>query len=153
MALVRKRRTVQDTIHKIFTRKSAIALFPADIEADFQNHLNDIFPADFFLSPSPIDIPNIDRQLQSLIVRLDRFQANPGKDSQKAEQLLPYLQKLHQLMQKREGLSGEALEQMFRFRDLVNEYRISIFSPELKTRKPISPKKLDQQWRLTLAKC
>ncbi len=37
----------------------------------------------------------------------------------------------------------EALEQLLHFRDLVNEYRISLFSPELKTREPISPKKLD----------
>ena len=54
---------------------------------------------------------------------------------------------------KKEELSEEALEQVFRFRDLVNEYRISLFSPEIKTSEPISPKKLDQQWRLTLAKC
>jgi ATP-dependent helicase HrpA len=153
MALVRKRRTAQDTIRRIFVQKSTIAPLPVEQEADFQNHLNDIFPLDIFFYTTPPDIANIDRQLQSLIVRLDRFQGNPGKDSQKAAQLLPYLQKMHQLLEKREELSKEALEQLLHFRDLVNEYRISLFSPELKTREPISPKKLDKHWKSLLTKC
>ncbi len=153
MALVRKRRTAQDTIRKIFAQESKIFMFPADKEAEFIAHLDDIFPVNLLSDTTPIDFQNIDRQLQSLIVRLERFHANPTKDNQKAAQLLPYLENLHQLMEKREELSGEALERVFRFRDLVNEYRISLFSPEIKTREPISPKKLDQQWRLTLAKC
>jgi ATP-dependent helicase HrpA len=153
MALVRKRRTVEDTIRKIFSPESKKTFFPVDTETDFHTHLGDIFPVDLLLDTAPIDFPNIDRQVQSLIVRLERFHANPGKDSQKSAQLRPYLQNLHQLMEKKTAVSEEALEQVLRFRELVNEYRISLFSPEIKTREPISPKKLDQQWRLTLAKC
>ncbi|MGB3225937.1 MAG: DUF3418 domain-containing protein, partial [Desulforhopalus sp.] len=92
-------------------------------------------------------------QLQSLIIRLERFHASPGKDDQKSTQLNPYLHNLHQLMERKEELSGEAFEQVLRFQYLVNEFRISVFSPEIKTREPVSPKKLEQQWRLTLAKC
>jgi ATP-dependent helicase HrpA len=153
MALVRKRRTVQDVITKIFSQESRKFLFPADKEADFHIHLNDIFPADLLTDLAPVDFQNIDRQLQSLIIRLERFHASPGKDDQKSAQLSPYLQNLHQLMEKRTELSGEALEQVLRFQQLVNEFRISVFSPEIKTREPVSSKKLDQQWRLTLAKC
>ena len=153
MALVRKRRTAQETIRKIFSKESNKFVLPADKEADFHAHLNDIFPLELISDLEPIDFQNIDRQLQSLIVRIERFHANPGKDGQKTAQLLPYLENLHQIMAKRGKLSGEALEQVFRFRDLVNEYRIALFSPEIKTSEPVSPKKLDQQWRLTLTKC
>ena len=153
MALVRMRRTVQDTLQKIFAQQSKKFLFPAGKKADFQQHLDDIFPVDLFLDPAAIDFQNINRQLQSLTIRMERFQANPGKDNQKAEQLEPYLQKAHQLLVKKDAFSEEALEQVTRFRELINEYRISLFSPELKTREPVSPKKLDQQWRVTLAKC
>lgn len=153
MALVRKRRTVQDMMRKIFSQESKTFNFQADKEADFQAHLNDVFPVDLFSDTAPVDFQNIDRQVQSLIVRLERFHANPAKDDQKSSNLLPYLQKLHHVMAKREELSGEALEEVLRFRDLVNEYRISVFSPEIKTREPISPKKLNLQWSLTLAKC
>ena len=153
MALARKRKMIEDSLRNIFAQDSRQYLFPAGKEADFQNHLNDIFPVDLFLDLTPIDFQNIDRQMQSLNIRLERFHANPGKDTQKAEQLAPFLQKVHQLMEKKDQLSEEALEQVSRFSDLVNEYRISLFSPEIKTREPVSPKKLDQQWRLTLAKC
>ena len=153
MALARMRRTVQDTLQKIFGQQSNKFLFPADKKHDFQQHLHDIFPVDLFSDQAPLDFQNISRQMQSLLVRLERFQANPGKDNQKAELLEPYLRKVHQLLAKRESLSEEALEQAFHFSDLVNEYRISLFSPEIKTREPVSPKKLDQQWSVTLAKC
>ena len=153
MALVRKRRTAQENIRKILSQESNKFLLPADTEADFNAHLNDIFPLDLFSDIEPINFQNIDRQLQSLIIRLDRFHANPGKDSQKNAQLQPYLKNLHRLMATKGKLSEEALEQVLRFRALVNEYRISLFSPEIKTSEPVSPKKLDQQWRLTLTKC
>jgi len=152
MALVRKRRTALDAIGKIFAQNGKLR-FPSWKEADFQAHLNDIFPVDLLLDTEPLDIQNIDRQLQSLLIRLERFHANPAKDGQKSAQLQPYLEKLHQIMDKKDELPEEADEQLLRFQDLVNEYRISLFSPEIKTRTPVSPKKLDQQWNVTLAKC
>ena len=153
MALVRKRRTVQDTLHKIFSKGAGKFQFPADKKADFDSHLNDIFPVDLFSETTIIDLQDIDRQLQGLIIRLERFYANPSKDDQKSAQLLPYLQKLQSLMKKKEILSGEALEQVLYFRYLINEFRISLFSPEIKTREPVSPKKLDEQWNVILTKC
>jgi ATP-dependent helicase HrpA len=152
MALVRKRRNALDTISKIFAQDASMC-FPSRNEADFHAHLNDIFPIDMLLNIEPLDVHNIDRQLQSLLIRLERFHANPAKDSQKTAQLQPYLEKMHQMMDKKEELSEEAVEQLLRFQDLVNEYRISLFSPEIKTRTPVSPKKLDQQWSVTLARC
>ena len=153
MALVRLRRTVQDSLQKIFGQQSNQFLFPPEKKTDFQTHLEDIFPVELFSDPRPIDFQDVSRQMQGLLLRLERFQGNPGKDSQKALQLEPYLLKIHQLLAKKETLSEDALEHVYRFRDLVNEYRISLFAPEIKTREPISPKKLDQQWRLTLTKC
>lgn len=152
MALVRKRRIVVDAITKIFAQDAKLH-FPSWKEADFNAHLNDVFPVELLLNTEPLDVQNIDRQLQSLLIRLERFHANPAKDGQKSAQLQPYLEKLHQMMAKKEELPEEAVKQLLCFRDLVNEYRISLFSPEIKTRAPVSPKKLDQQWSVTLARC
>ncbi len=153
IVLVRKRRAVLDTIGKIFGPRAAKPLFSVEKEADFHSHLDDIFPLNLLLEPAPVDFQNIERQLQCLKIRLERFHANPGKDDQKSAQLRPYLRNLHQLIEKKMDLSEEALDQIVQFQNLVNEYRISLFSPELKTREPVSPKKLDQQLRLTQAKC
>lgn len=153
MALVRMRRTAQDTLQKLFGRQANALIFPPEKKADFQEHLDDIMPVNLFVDPTPMDFSNIHRQLQALLVRLARFQANPGKDGSKAAQLAPYLHKAQQLVTKKDSLSAEALEQLARFRELINEYRISLFAPEIKTRESVSAKKLDQQWRAALAKC
>ena len=153
MALVRLRRTAQETLQKIFSQQTKAVFFPREKKADFSLHLDDIMPVDLFTDPAIIDFQNIHRQLQGLLLRLERFQANPGKDSSKAAQLAPYLQKAQQLVAQKDGLSAEALEQLARFKELINEYRISLFAPEIKTRESVSAKKLDQEWRATLAKC
>ncbi len=153
MALVRMRRTAQETLQKIFGRQPNALLFSPEKKADFQEHLDDIMPVELFSDPAPMDFQNIHRQLQGLLVRLERFQANPGKDAGKAAQLAPYLQKAEQLVAKKNSLSTEAFEQLARFKVLINEYRISLFAPEIKTRESVSAKKLDQQWRAVLAKC
>jgi len=153
MAVIRKRHKVQDTMRKIFSQQSPISLFAKEKEAEFGSHLNDIFPMDIFSTLQPVDFHDLDRHLESLLIRLERFHVNPVKDSKKAAQLKPYLQRLHQISEKRGELSKEAIDQVHRFQELVNEFRISLFSPEIKTREPISPKKLDQQWRITLTKC
>ena len=49
-------------------------------------------------------------------MRLERFQQIQVKTDQKSAQLLPYLQNMHQLMEKREELSKEGLEQLLHFR-------------------------------------
>ena len=153
MALVRTRRTAQETLHRIFRRQVSAVLFPPEKMADFKSHLEDIMPADLFIDPTAIDFHTLQRYLQGLLVRMERFQANPGKDAGKSAQLAPYLHKAHELDAKKDTLSAEAQEQLARFKELINEYRISLFAPEIKTREPVSAKKLDQQWRATVAKC
>ncbi len=153
LALLRQRRAVYDTINRIFSTGSQNRLVIPDRKAAFMVHLSDIFPLEVIRGTLPADFGEIDRQLQSLSIRLERFYTNPGKDRQKEEQLLPYLTNLEKLMAKRGELSEEGLAAVYRFREMVNDYRISLFSPEIKTRQPVSTKKLNEEWQSTLTKC
>ncbi|KJS01143.1 MAG: ATP-dependent helicase HrpA [Desulfobulbaceae bacterium BRH_c16a] len=153
MILFRKRRTVHDTIRKIFSSGNKNRLGIPDKEQCFQNHLNDIFPVEMFSGTLPVDFGDIDRQLQSLALRLERFYANPGKDRHKEEQLIPHLDNLETLMAKKEEFSKEGLEAALLYREMINDYKIALFSPEIKTPRTVSVQKLHQQWRSTLLKC
>lgn len=153
LILLRKRRAVHDTIRKIFAPGNKNRLVIPAKEDVFQAHLNDIFPVEMFQGTLPVHFADIDRQLQSLAIRLERFYANPDKDRQKEEQLIPHLANLEELMAKREGLSEEGLEAVFLYREMINDFRIALFSPEIKTRRTISLDKLNQQWRSTQLKC
>jgi ATP-dependent helicase HrpA len=153
LGLLRKRRTVFDSLNKIFSQGDRNNLYLPDKKAEFSAHLNDVFPTDLLRKRQPVSFSDLDRQLQSLLIRIERFQANPAKDSLKAAPLAKHLRNLAHLAAKSEDLSKEALEYANTYKMMVNEYRIALFSPEIKTRLPISEKKLEEQWRLTLTRC
>jgi hypothetical protein len=58
-----------------------------------------------------------------------------------------HLENLKMLDNSAENLSGEMLEAGKRYRELINEFRIALFSPEIKTAEPVSPAKLNDLWR------
>lgn len=153
MALLRKRRAIVDALRKAFAVENKNRFFIPDKEEEFFAHLNDIFPRDLLLQPPEIRFADLDRQLQSLSVRLERFCTNPAKDGLKAEPLIGHLGNLQQLLAKKDALSVEGLAEVRRYRAMINEYRIVLFSPELKPRETISAKKLEAQWRTALARC
>ena len=153
MALLRKRRAIVDALRRVFAAENKKRFFLPDKEAEFQAHLNDIFPRDLLLQPPEINFADLGRQLQSLSVRLERFCTNPAKDGLKAEPLMCHLGNLQQLLAKKDELSVEALTEVHRYRAMINEYRIVLFSPELKPREAISAIKLEAQWRTALARC
>lgn len=152
LRLLRKRRTIFDTLQKIFTEKTT-NLYRPEKKIELNAHLDDIFPKDLILQQFGVSFPDLDRQLQSLAIRIERYYANPGKDSQKAAPLARHLHNLAQIAAQREGLPEEARHQVDIYKMMVNEFRISLFSPEIKTRIQVSEKKLEEQWRSTLAHC
>jgi ATP-dependent helicase HrpA len=147
MALYRKRLSLEKAIRATFSSGVAAKSYPQGKSDQFLQVLDDVFPVDFFFSRTGLELEDIDRQLQSLTIRLDRFIANPSKDENKQGQLAPFLARLAQLEENRSGLGNEAMGQLEIFRKMVNEYRISVFSPEIKTRITVSPQKLEKQWK------
>ncbi len=153
MALLRKRRAIADALHRVFNVQNKQRFFLPDREEDFFAHLDDIFPRDLLLQPPEASFADLDRQLQSLSVRIERFCTNPAKDGVKAEPLGDHLRNLRQLLAKKDELPVDALAEVRRYRAMINEYRIVLFSPELKPREAVSAKKLEAQWRTALARC
>ncbi len=105
-------------------------------------HLASLVPADFLASATAGVLDDLDRWFRGIAIRLDRLQANPAKDRQKAARLLPWSERLAALegnCQDAEGVAG--------FRRMVEEFRLSLFAPEVKTAFPVSEKRLDAAWR------
>ncbi|MBU1565382.1 MAG: ATP-dependent RNA helicase HrpA [Proteobacteria bacterium] len=152
LSLLRKRRTVFETLRKIFKLENKNHLYLPEKETEFNAHLNDIFPKDLLMQRHSVSFSDLDRQLQCLLIRIERFYVNPTKDTQKAAPLTRHLHNLVQLAAKKDEFSQEALKLAETYKAMVNEYRIALFSPEIKTRQPISEKKLEEQWKSTLAK-
>jgi ATP-dependent helicase HrpA len=91
-------------------------------------------------------LAQLPRYLRAIQIRLNRLPNGPQKDQAKAQQVLPFWNDWlsnHERLRAR-GVPAEDLEA---FRWLVEEYRVSIFAPELRTAVPVSPQRLSEQWK------
>jgi ATP-dependent helicase HrpA len=89
---------------------------------------------------------HLPRFLRAIRVRLERLPNGPQKDQAKAAQVLPFWNdwlKYHAGLRAR-GVPHEDLES---FRWLVEEYRVSLFAPEVRTSVAVSAQRLTEQWK------
>ncbi|WP_136795841.1 ATP-dependent RNA helicase HrpA [Desulfosediminicola ganghwensis] len=153
VAVLRLRREVSEKLAHYVRLDSRKLLFTKNAQQKFIDLLNDIVPGDFFLTSSLAGLDLTQRQLQSYAIRVERFYNNPTKDAEKEKQLKPHLESLRQLNKREEELSEEARELLNQYRQMIEEYRITLFSPEIKSRTPVSAKKLKQLQQAVLSKC
>ncbi|WP_234981121.1 ATP-dependent RNA helicase HrpA [Desulfopila aestuarii] len=153
VSVLKLRKEVQEKLNHFQRLDGRKLVFTADMVTLFQEQLNSIVSRDFFISAKVVDLETALRQLQCLIIRLERFYANPAKDQEKMKLLQPHLETLLQLEKRKPQMTDEAKALLAEYQLLIGEYRISIFSPELKTRMPVSAIKLQQQRQLVLSRC
>ncbi len=114
--------------------------------------LEEIVPPDF-LSRSPDGLEHRQRYLRALARRVERAEQAPAKDVAKAGQMEEPLRRLRQLAALEESGSLRCRRAAARFRFMVDEYRVSVFAPELGTAVPVSAKRLARLWQELTALC
>ena len=122
--------------------------FNRQMELDFQNCLISILPPDFLFSRSSIELKEADRYLQALRIRIERAGHDPLKDRKKQTRLETAVKRLTEL----ESYEFMAVNQQCRqiisqYRAMVEEFRVSIFAPELGTKMTVSEKRLEKLWQ------
>ncbi|MBW1637238.1 MAG: ATP-dependent RNA helicase HrpA [Deltaproteobacteria bacterium] len=152
MNLLRKRREVRDLVSRIFSAQSGGNFLPKDRCNYFNERIDEILGPDFLIKKSHKETESARRQLHSLAIRVERYSINPGKDAGKEEKLSPHLNNLKSL-EKMGDLPDDVLVPLEKYRQMLAEYRISVFSPEIRTSFPVSAKKLQQQWQAVMEKC
>ena len=105
-----------------------------------QGHLQQLVPNHFVAYLPFLRWPHVQRYLKGIRVRAERLEHNPSKDAEKEEMLRPWFLAFQQLQAME--LSWAKQQRREEFYWLLEEYRISIFAPELKTSIPVSPKRL-----------
>ncbi len=99
------------------------------------------------LARAPRDrMAQVPRYLRAVRVRLERLPNGPQKDQSKADQVAPFWS---DWLTYREGLRarGVAEEDLDAFHWLVEEYRVSVFAPEIRAAVPVSGPRLTEHWR------
>jgi ATP-dependent helicase HrpA len=115
---------------------------------ELQRELDALAPPDFLRRYPRSVIQGLPHYLRALRIRGARFYAAPDKDLQKQRQIEVYEARLKEL----EG--AVQVESCAREQELLDEYRwmleelkVAVFAPEMKTRFRISGKRLDEKWR------
>ena len=86
------------------------------------------------------------RYLQALALRIERAEHSPLKDRKKAERLVTPVARVHQMTHfNNPTLACLTCQQ--EYLELLEEFRVSLFAPELGTAQPVSEKRLLQQWQ------
>jgi ATP-dependent helicase HrpA len=116
---------------------------PAGAAESIKAELERLVPADF-LKVLPMDrLRRLPRRLEALRIRAERAKYDPEKDRKKEDQVEPYELVLGRL---RKGFakdtSPEKKAAVDELQEMIEEFRISLFAPEVKTAFPVSPKRL-----------
>lgn len=91
-------------------------------------------------------LQRIPRYLRAIQIRLERLPHDPRRDADKAAQVVPLWQSYQQLSPtlRSRGVPDHELES---FRWLLEELRVGLFAPELKTAVPVSPQRVAELWK------
>jgi len=153
MSALRQRREVADTIENTFKKSQKKGHKLPPVKEDFYRALDSIVPLSFFTDTKHLNTIQIERQLRGMKVRLERFYVDPRKDQQKELQLTQYMNQLQEITNLNTDISAEANEELIVFKEMVNEYRLVLFSPEIRGGRSVSPKKLSNQWKRVQSLC
>jgi ATP-dependent helicase HrpA len=134
-----KTRRILQAVEASSRSNRAIAVICEQIRRDMQT----LVPKNFLEIYSLERLRHLSRYLNALGVRAERAKHDPEKDRKKAGQAAPFLE-AHRRMEEdiRLETSLEKKKAIAEFRWMVEEFKVSLFAPELKTALPVSIKRL-----------
>jgi ATP-dependent helicase HrpA len=146
VATLRQRREVSAHIQRFAELARKTRSYTPERFGEYESLLEEILPLDFLESRELSEIQRCSREMKALMLRIERAYVDPAKDALKACQLQPHLHNLQSLRRREKDLSPECLQEMKKFQEMLAQFRISLFAPELAGGIQVSAKKLHQQW-------
>ncbi len=146
--LVRQRRELVGVIQQWAGRARQARNYDADRHQEYQNALERIVPSNFLEELSADSLRERLRYLQGLAMRIERAEHDPKKDALKAERLQGPERRLQEATRflRQAGHSSQCRACLREYSVMLEEFRISVFAPELGTKQPVSEKRLRQKW-------
>jgi ATP-dependent helicase HrpA len=125
------------------TRKIKDTKNAAEATTDCLQQLQKLMPKRFMVATPWNQLQHFARYLKAIVLRLDKWRADPARDAAKVSELKPQEQRYWRLVAERKGAVDD---RMLEFRWLLEELRVSFFAQELRTPQPVSIKRLDKAW-------
>lgn len=119
------------------------------LQQDIKQQLNDLFSDDFLATVDFDWLQQYPRYLQGIAYRLEKFTEQPDRDRQSRECVDTQWQRLLRECGKDRVSVNARVEHdpvLGQIRWMIEEYRVSLFAQHLKTRFPVSEKRLEKLW-------
>ena len=129
--------------HAAASRKLKDARATKDITDDIQAQLARLVPKRFITTTPWAQLAHLPRYLKGVVMRLDKWRADPARDMARLAELRPMEQRFLRTLADRKGVVDARLDE---FRWLLEELRVSLFAQELRTPQPVSVKRLEKVW-------
>lgn len=118
----------------------------SDTRDDIRSQLSRLWCASF-LRDTPADwLAQYPRYMKALLQRLERLAGQYPKDQKYTSSLAALAQPLFEVLQTRPGLLLLSKE-VYTYRWMLEEFRVSLFAQNLGTRQAVSQKRLQEQWQ------
>ena len=119
-----------------------------DLLSDIQQQRQALFYSGFLYATPFEHLQSLGKYFRAISIRLERMQAQLPKEKQFTDEINAFNEKVEEMEAAYAGSS--ALTTAIEFRWMLEEYRVSLFAQQLKTKKPISAKRLEKQWQKVL---
>jgi ATP-dependent helicase HrpA len=129
--------------HSAAQRKLKDSRVPKDMSDDIEAQLARLVNKRFLVLTPWAQLAHLPRYLKGVVMRLDKWRADPVRDAARLTELRPIEQRYLRLVAERKGVRDARLDE---FRWLLEELRISLFAQELRTPQPVSAKRLEKVW-------
>jgi ATP-dependent helicase HrpA len=135
--------SVQASLERLARIQSTLPKAPAANAADARSQLSWLVPAGFLLVTPWEQLREFPRYLQAIEQRLEKAARDPKRDAQLAAEVAPLESRYREQVKAERGQRPPG-EDAFRW--LLEEFRVSLFAQQLRTRVPVSARRLAEAW-------
>jgi ATP-dependent helicase HrpA len=136
-------RSVQGLLERLARIQSALPRVPEPAASAIRSQLAWLVPAGFLLTTPWERLKEFPRYLQAIEQRLEKLGRDPRRDAQLTAEYAPLEARYRERVKTERGLLPPGEDE---FRWLLEELRVSLFAQQLKTRVPVSARRLADAW-------
>jgi ATP-dependent helicase HrpA len=137
-------RSVQSSLERLFRIEAALKKpQAAPAVADIRAQLAWLAPAGFLMTTPWERLKEFPRYLQAIEQRLEKLPMDPKRDAKLAAEIAPLEARYRERVKTERGMRPPGEDD---FRWLLEELRVSLFAQQLKTRVPVSARRLEDAW-------
>jgi ATP-dependent helicase HrpA len=136
-------RSVQATVEQLGRIQIALAKAPAPAVTDIRAQLAWLAPAGFLLVTPWERLKEFPRYLQAIEQRIEKLVRDPRRDAQLAAEIAPLEGRYRERVKVERGMKPPGEDE---YRWMLEEFRVSLFAQQLKTRAPVSARRLADAW-------